>query len=205
MKNKILILDYKVGNVNSVIKAVKHLEFSPIFSNKIKDIQESSAIILPGQGSFDYAMEKIEKLGVKEKIFEHVKKGKKLLGICLGMQILATYGYENNKKTKGLNFIKGEVSKFKSKNIKLPHIGWSEVNQTINDKLFDKIDDKSDFYHCHSYIFRANDKKNIIGYSNYKEKFTTVIKKDNVYGVQFHPEKSLKFGLTLINNFLKIE
>ncbi len=200
-----MILDYKVGNVNSVIKAVKHLGFLPIFSNQTKDIKESSAIILPGQGSFDYAMENIEKLRVKEKIIEHVKKGKKLLGICLGMQILATRGYENNKKTRGLNFIKGEVVKLKSKNIKLPHIGWSEVKQIVDDKLFNEIDNKSDFYHCHSYIFDADDKKNIIGYSNYKEKFATVIKKDNVYGVQFHPEKSLKFGLKLINNFLKIE
>ena len=150
-------------------------------------------------------MEKIEKLEVKEKIIDHVKKGKKLLGICLGMQILATNGYENNKKTKGLNLIKGEVVKFKSKNIKLPHIGWSEVKQSMDDKLFDGIDNKSDFYHCHSYVFKANDNKNIIGYSNYREKFATVIKRDNIYGVQFHPEKSLKFGLRLINNFLKIE
>ena len=196
-------MDYKVGNVNSVIKAVKHLGYSPVFSNQLKEIQESEAIILPGQGSFDYAMDQIDKLSVKEKIYNHVQKGKKLLGICLGMQILASKGYENNKKTIGLNLIKGEVIKFKSKNIKLPHIGWSEVKQVADDMLFKDIDNKSDFYHCHSYIFKTKDKKNIIGFSKYKEKFATVIKKDNVYGVQFHPEKSLKFGLKLLENFLK--
>ena len=203
MKNKILIIDYKVGNVNSVIKAVKHLGYFPVFSNKVKDISDSDAIILPGQGSFDYAMKKINDFGLKEKIFEHVNKGKKLLGICLGMQILASYGYENNKKTRGLNLIKGEVVKFKSKNIKLPHIGWSEVTQSKKDKIFLEIKNKSDFYHCHSYIFNVSDKKNIFATSKYNEKFTTIIKKKNVYGVQFHPEKSLKLGLKLIDNFLK--
>lgn len=125
--NNILILDYKIGNVNSVIKAVKYLGYDPIFSNNKKDIHKCNKLILPGQGSFDFAMEQINKLGLKDLILNEIQRGKKILGICLGMQILASYGFENNKKTEGLNLIPGEVIKFRKKNLKLPNIGWREV------------------------------------------------------------------------------
>lgn len=205
MKYKILILDYNVGNVNSVIKAVRHLGHDPIFSKNKEDIEKADKIILPGQGSFDFAMKQINHLKLEKEILEHVKK-KKLLGICLGMQILASVGYENGKKTKGLNLIPGKVIKFQSKKkIKLPHIGWNEVKQVKKNKIFDNILDKADFYHCHSYIFKSLNIKNVIGTSRYHDKFANVINKDNVFGVQFHPEKSLKSGLKLIENFLNLE
>ena len=202
MNNNILILDYKVGNVNSVIKAVKYLNYNPILSNKIKDIQNCKKIILPGQGSFDYAM---KNLGTKAKdeLLNQAKKGKPILGICLGMQILASYGYENDKKTQGLDLIKGKVIKFKSKKIKLPHIGWSTVSQIKKDEIFLNIPQKTDFYHCHSYIFKTSNNSDVLAQSNYGEKFATIIKKENILGVQFHPEKSLKFGIKLIENFLQ--
>lgn len=203
MNKNILILDYKVGNVNSVIKAVKHLNYTPIFSNNSEDIEKCEKIILPGQGSFDFAMQKINQLGIKNKLLEHVKKGKKILGICLGMQILATYGYENNKKTEGLNLIEGEVIKFKSKKIKMPHIGWSTVKQLKKDEIFSDIPNNLDFYHCHSYLFKVVNKRDILAEANYGERFATIIKRANILGVQFHPEKSLKFGIKIISNFLK--
>lgn len=203
MNKNILILDYKVGNVNSVIKAVKHLNYTPIFSNKTEDIEKCEKIILPGQGSFDFAMQKINQLGIKKKLLEHIKNGKKILGICLGMQILATYGYENNKKTEGLNLIEGEVIKFKSKKIKMPHIGWTTVKQIKKDEIFSDIPNNLDFYHCHSYLFKVLNKRHILAEANYGERFATIIKKANILGVQFHPEKSLKFGIKIISNFLK--
>lgn len=206
MKQKILILDYHVGNVKSVIKVIKYLGYDVVFSNTSQDLKKADKIILPGQGSFDYAIEEINKLNLKDEIINQViNKKKYLLGICLGMQILASVGYENEKRTYGLDLIPGEVTKFTTKNTKLPHIGWSEVSLKKENSLFDKIPSKTDFYHCHSYIFKSKDRLNIIAESHYSEKFTTAINYNNIYGVQFHPEKSLKFGLQLIKNFLNLE
>ena len=205
MNKKILVLDYKVGNVNSVLKAVKHFGFEPVLSNRIDDLENADKIILPGQGSYDYAINKIDDLNLREPIIKAARKKKKILGICLGMQLLSSFGYENKKKTKGLGLISGNVVKMSQKNIKLPHIGWSTVKQNKKSKIFFDIPNNSDFYHCHSYVFETENKNNILATSRYKIKFTTAISSENIYGVQFHPEKSLKFGLKLIKNFLDFE
>ena len=126
-----------------------------------------------------------------------------VLGICLGMQILADIGYENQKKTKGLGLIKGEVKKIPT-NLKLPHVGWNEVLIKKEDRIFSEIEDKKDFYFVHSYYFDCFNQEEVLSTTNYDFNFPSIVGRDNIYGFQFHPEKSLKNGLKLLNNFLKI-
>ena len=204
MNKKILILDYDVGNIESVVKAVKHLGYTSIFSNKKKDLDSASKIILPGQGSYKFAMKKLNELGLVEILKYKVKKeGQPVLGICLGMQILSSKGYEESE-TEGLNFIEGEVKILKNKPSKLPHIGWNSVNFIENNKIFKNLENNKDFYFIHSYYFECKNKKNSIANTNYNQNFSSIINKENIYGFQFHPEKSLKRGLNLLKNFLDI-
>lgn len=200
---EIVIVDYNTGNVDSLLKAVKIFRKNAIISNHKEIIQNCKKLILPGQGSFDYGMEQLNKLEIKKIILEKVlNDNTPILGICLGMQLLGNYGYENNLKTEGLNLIDGEIKRIPS-NVKLPHIGWNEVNFIKKDKVFNKIKNKKDFYFVHSYYFDCADESNILGITNYDFIFPSIIKKKNVYGFQFHPEKSLNNGLNLLSNFLK--
>ena len=199
---EIVIVDYNTGNVDSLLKAVKIFHKNAIISNRKEIIQNCKKLILPGQGSFDYGMEQLNKLEIKKIITEKVlNDNTPILGICLGMQLLGKYGYENNLKTEGLNLIEGEIKKIPS-NVKLPHIGWNEVKFIKKDKVLNKIKNNKDFYFVHSYYFDCSDKNNILGITNYDFIFPSIIKKKNVYGFQFHPEKSLNNGLNLLSNFL---
>ena len=200
---EIVIVDYNTGNVDSLLKAVEIFRKNAIISNRKEIIQNCKKLILPGQGSFDYGMEQLNKLEIKKIILEKVlNNNTPILGICLGMQLLGKYGYENNLKTEGLNLIDGEIKRIPS-NVKLPHIGWNEVNFIKKDKVFNKIKNNKDFYFVHSYYFDCADESNILGITNYDFIFPSIIKKKNVYGFQFHPEKSLNNGLNLLSNFLK--
>lgn len=205
MNKKILILDYSVGNIESIIKAVNYLGYTPIFSNNKNDINKANKIILPGQGSYNYAMKKIRELDLFELLTrKNSKEAIPILGICLGMQILSSVGYED-QKTEGLNFIPGEVKILKKKPFKLPHIGWNSVTYIQkNDKILKNLKDEKDFYFIHSYYFNCEKKENEIAKTFYNQNFTSIVKKDNTYGFQFHPEKSLGNGLTLLRNFLEI-
>lgn len=204
MSKKILVLDYKTGNVDSVVKAIKILGYDPLFSCEKKKIDECSKIILPGQGSYFYAIEELKKLDLLNDLqYKIKKKNIPVLGICLGMQILSSSGNEVAKQI-GLNFISGKVKILKKKPNKLPHLGWSTVNFKTEDKLFNGIENNRDFYFIHSYFFDCDDKKDIIGTTNYNQSFASIVKKNNIYGVQFHPEKSLKNGLKILDNFLKL-
>lgn len=204
--NNILVIDYNTGNVDSVIKALKLFSTNIKFSSSKKDLDQAQKIILPGQGSYDHAIDELKKRNLFEIIKKkHFLENIPIMGICLGMQILSTFGYENQKKTEGLNLISGEVIKMKQNPNSLPHIGWNEVFFKDDDILFKNIQNNSDFYFIHSYEFVPNNKKNIIGLTEYNSKFASIIKKNNCYGIQFHPEKSLKKGLKLIENFLNIK
>ena len=206
MIKKVLVLDYKTGNVDSVIKAVKMFGYDVIFSSEKKDFDKVSKIILPGQGAYDYAMDQLIKLDLHEKLIRSSKeKSMPILGICLGMQILSNFGLEN-KKTKGLGLIDGSVESIKSSPEKLPHLGWNSVKflKTKN-KLFSNIKNKKDYYFIHSYCFKCKNKENVLATSDFNENFASIINKDLIYGIQFHPEKSLRNGLKLIENFLKID
>lgn len=205
-KNKrILVVESEIGNTGSVSRAIKNLGYDPIVSKKKEDIFSSNYIILPGVGSFDQGIARLEKYDLKNNLIRAVnEKGIFLLGICLGMQMLATTGYEN-KETKGLDLIPGTIEKLEvNKSLRLPHIGWNQVNFNVSSKLITDIPNKKDFYFVHSYFFKSRFKKYEVGCTNYGMNFPSIINKDNIYGVQFHPEKSLKFGIKIIENFLKI-
>tara|TARA_Y100000591_G_C21777331_1_gene669051 strand:+ start:69 stop:686 length:618 start_codon:yes stop_codon:yes gene_type:complete len=201
---EIVIVDYNTGNVDSLLKAVKITNKSAHISNNKKDILNAKKLILPGQGSFDYGMNQLESLEIKKTILDKVLNDHTpILGICLGMQLFGNYGYENDLKTEGLNLIKGEIKKIPSK-VKLPHIGWNEVKFVKKDKVFEKIKNNKDFYFVHSYYFDCLNKTDILATTDYNFKFPSIVKKKNIYGFQFHPEKSLTNGLNLLNNFLNI-
>ena len=204
---KIIIIDLEIGNVGSVKRAIHYFGYQAIVSNRHEDINSATHLILPGVGSFDEGMKKIHANRIKEILVEMVKiKNIPILGICLGMQLFATKGYENNKETNGLNIIPGLVKKLKNNTeFKLPHIGWNNVVFKKKNKIFKNILDNSDFYYIHSYEFICQDEVSIIGISNYCNNFTSVVNQNNIYGVQFHPEKSLEQGLQIIKNFLEIQ
>ena len=204
---KVAVINLNISNVGSITRALTKLNYKSLVTNSFKDLQNSSHIIFPGVGSFDKGVERLKSLNLFDNLYNLIEiKKKPFLGICLGMQLLGSLGVENNKKENGLDIIKGEVIKLekKNRNIKIPHVGWNEVSQVGNDKIFMNIKNLSDFYFVHSYHLNLKNKNDAISYSNYGEKFVSTIKKENIYGVQFHPEKSLENGLNLINNFLRI-
>jgi len=202
-KYDVAVIDYNTGNVDSVVKAIKFFDKNVILTNNKDDIKNSKRIILPGQGSFQFGIQELNRLNLIDLIRNRVLNDKiPILGICLGMQLFAEYGYENGK-TQGLGFIKGTVERIKTK-LKLPHIGWNEVNFKKKNELFNGIENKKDFYFVHSYYFECLNSEDNLASTNYDFEFSSIIRKNNVVGYQFHPEKSLKNGLKLLNNFLNI-
>ena len=209
MKKKITIVDYGLGNIvsakQSFLKVVKknNLQFDVIISNRPQDIKTSSHIVLPGQGAFKTCMDGLKKItGMIEVLEDEVINNKKpFLGICVGMQLLAQTGYENGKH-KGLGWIKGSIKKLEVKDLKLPHMGWNNVKIINNTKNFNFDQQNKDFYFVHSYFFECFDEKNVIGLTEYGKNFASIVGKENIYGVQFHPEKSSNQGLQIIKRFL---
>lgn len=206
MKKKICIIDLQTGNVASIANTLKYMNYDfKISINKI-DINNSSHIILPGVGSYKNFMKKINEkniIGILENNI--IKKGKLFLGICVGMQVLSEYGYEF-EKTKGLSWISGNVKKIKVKNNLLPHIGWNDINiKKINHPIFFNLNDKSNFYFVNSYQFQPKKKENILATTIYENEFCSIISKNNIFGTQFHPEKSQKVGLQFIKNFINLK
>ena len=204
MKNKICIADYGCGNTRSIQNSIKFIGYKSIISNKTKDIEESSHIILPGVGSFSNALDKIRLnlnlKNLKKLVFEN---NKPILGICVGMQALSTYGYEFNK-SKGLGWIDGEVRKMKNKPNIIPQIGWNNLLiHSKNNKLFENIGSQDFFYFVHSFKFNVKNKQEVLASTEYNEKFTSVVNNKNIVGVQFHPEKSQSSGLKLLKNFIE--
>ncbi len=204
----IAIVDYGIGNVGSVLRSIEECGYSAIITNQITELKESSHIILPGVGSFSSAMMQLESRKLIEPLTEMVfEKQKPFLGICLGMQLLGDFGYENDKNTKGLGWIQGEVKKIPTLSTKLPlpHVGWNNIEMKKNSPIFENIPNSSNFYFVHSYYFAAKDFENhVLATVNYSEDLPVIINKNNIYGFQFHPEKSQKIGLKLLKNFLSI-
>ena len=209
----IAIIDYESGNISSVINSFKtvcakqNIEIKIEVTSDLKIISSSDKIILPGQGSFKNCTESLEKIkGLKNTLNEFaIIKKKPLFGICVGMQMFADVGYEETE-TKGLGWIAGKVSKIDNKNnqFKLPHIGWNELSFASNSKLFRKIKEKSHVYFVHSYKFVPNNKDCISSKTNYSEEIVASVEKDNLFGTQFHPEKSDSVGLKIIENFINL-
>lgn len=201
---KICVLDYGSGNVRSVFNLFNSINQSVIISNQHKDIKNASHIVLPGVGSFGSAMNNIKlniPLGILEE--EVLAKGKPFLGICVGMQVMATESSEFGKHL-GLNWISGEVKKI-SADLPLPHIGWNNLKIFQNSKLLEGINEDLDFYFVHSFKFHLNDSSLLVASSEYGESIPSIINKENLFGVQFHPEKSQVAGKKLAINFLKIK
>jgi glutamine amidotransferase len=201
----IAIIDYGMGNIHSVNKALQLYGAQTLVTNDPREISKSEKIVLPGVGAFDDAMHELGGRGLVSAIKKEVKSGKPLLGICLGMQLLFEESQEA-KKAKGLGILKGTVRKFKETNgLKVPHMGWNQLKKSVSDCLLLRdISDGVFVYFCHSYYPRPQDKKQVAATTDYGIDFTSVVWKDNVYGVQFHPEKSQKIGLKIIENFLSL-
>ena len=210
MKKKITIFDYDAGNNLSVYRAFKACDVDVEITDNLKKIKDSSYLVLPGDGAFGYAASQFKRLEVIPLIQNHIKKGKPLLGICLGMQILCSKSEEFGMH-QGLSIIKGKTVKIKSnikKFMKVPVIGWHQlqINEINKNNLLKKLNkyNKKKFYFLHSFMVKPANKKELLGYYNFgKEKITAIIGKDNVLGFQFHPEKSGLEGIKLLKNFLK--
>ena len=204
MKKKICILDYGSGNIYSLACALKRLEVDFVITNETVNIIDSTHLIIPGVGSFDSCMSKIYSKDLIKSIYHFKKTNKPILGICVGMQILSTFGFEN-KKSKGLDLINGEVDII-SRDIKLPHIGWNNLKILSKNRLTENVDSDDYFYFVHSFSFNAKENNNVLSTTDYAEiNFTSIVTdNNNVYGTQFHPEKSQASGLKILNNFINI-
>jgi len=199
---KICILDYGSGNVGSVYNLLERLDYSAKISNDPIDIKNATHLILPGVGSFGASIEKIKKKIPIDQLNEEIKTKKKpFLGICVGMQVLADEGLEFGRH-QGLGWIKGKVEKLQAK--VLPHIGWNNIEIKKETPIFSNLNKNQDFYFVNSYFFNVSDKKLIISETNYGKNFCSAVQQENIFGVQFHPEKSQKAGEILIENFLKL-
>ena len=207
---KVTIVDYSSGNISSVINSFKEVAQNKAtieVTSDLNKIKSSDKIVLPGQGSFKSCIDALKKInGLKDTLNEFAINDKKpLLGICVGLQMFADIGYEETE-TKGLGWISGKVSKVDNKNgkFKLPHIGWNQINIVKDSKIFKNIKNNSHMYFVHSYEFVPNDKNVISSTTDYSSNIVCSIEKENIFGTQFHPEKSDKTGLKIINNFINL-
>ena len=206
----ITIVDYSSGNISSVINSFKEVcknKCKINVSSDLKIISSSDKIVLPGQGSFKSCIEALNSIKdlneiLKQFVFD---KKKPLLGICVGMQMFADVGFEETE-TKGLGWIPGKVSKIDNQNgkFKLPHIGWNEITIKKDSKILKNLDNKSHMYFVHSYEFIPKEKNVISSTTDYSTNIVCSVEKENIFGTQFHPEKSDKLGLKLIENFVSI-
>tara|TARA_B100000575_G_C23000900_1_gene576729 strand:- start:249 stop:884 length:636 start_codon:yes stop_codon:yes gene_type:complete len=207
------VVDYGVGNLRSIAKSIEKanteskLNYSVRISSNIKDIKNSDKIVLPGQGSFKACKNGINNIeGLLEELNESVlTKKKPIYGICAGMQLFATKGFEE-EETPGLNWISGEVIKLDlgSTNFKIPHMGWNELKIENKSKVFKDIIDKNHAYFIHSYEFIPKDNKNVSITTNYGKDVIAAVSFENIFGSQFHPEKSQSTGIKILTNFLNL-
>jgi len=200
----ITIIDYGLGNIKAFVNVYERLNISCKVAMNSNDLKDASKLILPGVGSFDHAMDRLLQSGMKETIEELVLNHKiPILGICVGMQILAKSSEEGNMP--GLGWIDAVVKKFDTSLIPqqthLPHMGWNSVSLTQKNDLLRGLEANSRFYFLHSYYFSCNNTQDIISESEYGMKFTCAVNCGNIYGVQFHPEKSHHNGITVLKNF----
>lgn len=198
----IIIVDYGMGNLKNVYNALKYLNIPSKISNEISEIRSADKLILPGVGAFNKAMYNLNNTGLSDVIKDKVNSGTPLLGICLGMQMIFKKGYENGI-CDGLGFIDGEVKLLApTEKVKIPHIGWNRLEYSNKNDLIKGLEENSFVYYVHSYVTTNVKDKNLIGFSNYGGiKIPSIVCNDNVYGTQFHPEKSGETGLRILKNF----
>ena len=206
----VTIVDYNSGNISSVINSFKEVAEDKVnveVTSDLEKIKLSDKVVLPGQGSFKSCIDALNNVnGLVDTLSDFVLTNKKpLLGICVGLQMFADVGYEE-EKTKGLGWISGKVSKINNQDgkYKLPHIGWNEINIVKDSKIFKDIENNSHMYFVHSYEFIPEDKNVISATTDYSSKIVCSVEKENIFGTQFHPEKSDKIGLKIIHNFISL-
>jgi len=193
-----------MGNIHSVYNALKYIGADSFVSRDAGEINKAERIILPGVGAFGAAMDNLRQLGLKDILNEEViEKGKPFLGICLGMQLLSETGTEKGL-FQGLGWIAGEVAKLQPKEteFKLPHVGWNDIEIVKDIALFKGLKKEKAFYFVHSYALRPRDENDLVAIGNYGVDFTAAVLKNNIFATQFHPEKSQKNGLTVLENFV---
>ena len=203
----ITIIDYGVGNIFAFQNVYKRLNIPTRIAKTVKDLENVDKLILPGVGHFDFAMSQLNNSGMRERLDELVIIEKKpIIGICVGMQMMAKKSDEGT--VAGLGWIDADVKKFEASTIKfhtkLPHMGWNDVEPILNHPLFEGLEKDAIFYFLHSYYFNCNNNNEIISKSEYGIKFASGVQHENIYGIQFHPEKSHSNGERLLHNFAKL-
>ena len=206
----VTIVDYNSGNISSVINSFKEVAKDKVnikVTADLKNIKSSDKVVLPGQGSFKSCIDALNNInGLVDTLNEFAIDNKKpLLGICVGLQMFADVGYEETE-TKGLGWISGKVSKINNQNgkYKLPHIGWNQINIVKDSKIYKDIENNSHMYFVHSYELIPEDKNVISATTDYSSQIVCSIEKENIFGTQFHPEKSDKMGLRIVENFITL-
>jgi len=198
----IVIIDYNMGNVGSIYNMIKKLGYESRITSSLDEIKKANKIILPGVGSFDNGIMNLKKMGLLEILNYKVLQEKvPIIGICLGMQLMTKKSEEG--KLEGLGWINGETIKFVSDKYKVPHMGWNTVNIKKYSKLFEGMDGEIRFYFVHSYYVKCPDTKDVLTTTYYINDFVSSFEKNNIVGVQFHPEKSHKFGMQIFRNFIE--
>ncbi len=198
----IAIIDYGMGNLRSVQKAVEHVGGEAVVTHEPFKIREAQKVILPGVGAMQPAMEKLQHMGLVPVIEETIAQQKPFLGICLGLQLLFEKSSEGGD-VKGLGILPGRVERFKK--LKVPHMGWNQINiPKTKSPLFKGIKNKTEVYFCHSYFVKPADKTVTAGTTDYGVKFVSAVSRGNLFGVQFHPEKSQAVGLQILKNFVEL-
>lgn len=197
----IAIIDYGMGNLRSVQKAIEHTGHETCITQKPADVRRAQGVILPGVGAMRPAMEKLQNLGFIDPIKEAIADRKPFLGICLGFQLLFEKSSEGGDVA-GLGILEGTVERFDNKNLKVPHMGWNQIK--INNPLcpiFNRVKNETNAYFCHSYYVKPKDTSLVVTVTEYGKPFASSIQRGNLFGVQFHPEKSQTVGLQILNNF----
>lgn len=198
----IVVIDYGMGNLGSISNMIKKIGHKCIITSDLEEIKNASKLILPGVGSFDNGMKNLKELGMIEVLNRKVLVEKfPILGICLGMQLMTKSSEEG--KLSGLGWVDAQTKKFVSDTLKIPHMGWNIVKHQKESKLFDECESEKRFYFVHSYCVSCKQKVDILTNTNYTQDFVSSFEKENIVGVQFHPEKSHKFGMSLLKNFVE--
>ena len=201
---KVGVVDYGMGNLFSVVSALEMIGAKVIICQNPNSLKDVDRIIMPGVGGFDNCMDTITKKGFKDALDrEVIDLGKPIYGICLGMQIMGRMSFEFGEH-KGLGWIDGDVLKLRpnDSNLRVPHVGWNDVNYTEDSPLFSDLPKSPDFYFVHSFYLQCDQNQDVEATCDYGQTVTAAIKKNNIFGSQFHPEKSQDFGLKVLENFL---
>ncbi len=202
----ITIVNYNAGNIKSIKNMLKKLGYEALISQKAEDIDKAEKLILPGVGSFDYGILQIKELGLWDSISNKIKEGIPIMGICLGAQVLGCSSQEG--KEKGFNVFDMDIVKFDISRLenfqRIPHMGWNNIKMAKESKLIKEMDDEKRYYFVHSYHFKVNENSCVAANCKYGYEFPCFLEKDNIFAIQFHPEKSHKYGMEIMKNFASL-